>query len=51
MGVVRYTVINGEVIAEKRNGVRKLYVPDPQGSTVALLDNTQTITDTFTYFR
>ena len=46
----RYTVVNGEVIAEKRGGVRKLYVPDPLGSTVALLDNTQTQTDTFTYW-
>lgn len=47
---VRYTVVDGEVIAEKRNGVRNLYVPDPLGSTVALLDNTQTPTDTFTYW-
>lgn len=47
---VRYTVIDGEVIAEKRNGVRKQYVPDPLGSTVALLDNTQTQTDTFSYW-
>lgn len=50
MGTVRYTVIDGEVIAEKRNGVRKLYVPDPLGSTVALLDNTQAQTDTFAYW-
>jgi RHS repeat-associated protein len=47
---VRYTTINGEIIAEKRSGVRKQYVPDPLGSTVALLDNTQTQTDTFTYW-
>src|SRR5713226_5285447 len=47
---VRYTVIDGEVIAEKRSGVRKLYVPDPLGSTMALLDNTQTQTDTFSYW-
>ena len=46
----RYTVVDGEVIAEKRNGVRKQYVPDPLGSTVALLDNTQTQTDTFSYW-
>lgn len=45
----RYTVIDGEVIAEKRNGVRSLYVPDPLGSTRALLDNTQAQTDTFSY--
>ena len=46
----RYTVIDGEVIAEKRNGVRKQYVPDPLGSTVAMLDNTQAQTDTFSYW-
>ena len=46
----RYTVIDGEIIAEKRNGVRSLYVPDPLGSTVALLDNTQAQTDTFSYW-
>lgn len=50
MGVVRYTVIDGEVVAEKRAGVRRQYVPDPLGSTVALLDNSQTKTDTFGYW-
>lgn len=50
MPTVRYTTINGEVIAEKRNGARRLYVPDPLGSTVALLDNTQTQVDTATYW-
>jgi RHS repeat-associated protein len=50
MATVRYTTVNGEVIAEKRNGVRRLYSPDPLGSTVALLDNTQTQVDTFTYW-
>src|SRR5258708_686895 len=45
----RYTTINGEIITEKRNGVRSLYVPDPVGSTVALLDNTQTQTDQWSY--
>src|SRR5947209_7186537 len=50
MPTARYTTINGEIIAEKRNGVRRTYVPDPLGSTVALLDNTQAITDTFDYW-
>src|SRR5947209_3966803 len=50
MTTVRYTTVNGEVIAEKRSGVRRLYVPDPLGSTVALLDNTQAQTDTFNYW-
>src|ERR1700722_16572888 len=50
MPTVRYTTIQGEIIAEKRNGVRSLYVPDPLGSTVALLDNTQTQTDQWSYW-
>src|ERR1051326_1864163 len=50
MGVVNYTVIDGEIIAETRDSVEHDYVPDPLGSTVALLDNTQTQTDTFTYW-
>ena len=50
MGTVRYTVLDGEIVSENRNGVIRDYVPDPLGSTVALLDNTQTITDTFSYF-
>src|ERR1051326_2537267 len=50
MPTVRYTTVNGEVIAEKRGEVRKFYVPDPLGSTVALLDNTQAQTDTFSYW-
>src|SRR5947207_5655599 len=50
MGTVRYTTVQGEVIAEKRSGVRKIYVPNPLGSTVALLDNAQAQTDTFSYW-
>src|SRR5437870_9649218 len=50
MPTVRYTTVDGEIIAEKRGGVRRLYVPDPLGSTVALLDNTQAQTDTFSYW-
>ena len=38
------------MIAEKRGGVRRQYVPDPLGSTVALLDNAQARTDTFQYW-
>jgi len=47
---IRYEVVDGEIIAEKRNGVRKLYIPDAVGNTIALIDNTQTITDTFSYW-
>src|SRR5262249_41188598 len=46
----RYTVLDGEVLAEKRGGARHALVPDPLGSTVALLDSSQAITDTFAYW-
>ncbi len=47
---VTYTVLDGEIISENRNGVERDYMPDPQGNTLALLDNTQTKTDTFSYW-
>lgn len=47
---VRYTVVDGEVIAEIRGGVRKLYSPDTLGNTRALYDSTLAKTDTFSYF-
>jgi RHS repeat-associated protein len=47
---VRYTTIDGEIVSENRGGVLRDYVPDSLGSTVALLDNTQTQTDTFSYW-
>src|SRR4030095_7701635 len=50
MGTVRYTVLDGEIVSENRGGVERDYVPDPLGSTVALLDNTQTQTDTLSYW-
>jgi RHS repeat-associated protein len=50
MGTVRYTVVDGEVLSELRGGVKRDYVPDPLGSTVALLDSSQNITDTFSYW-
>lgn len=50
MATTRYTVIDGEVLSENRTGTKRDYVPDPLGSTVALLDNTQTKTDTFAYW-
>jgi RHS repeat-associated protein len=50
MPTVRYTVVDGEVLSELRGGVKRDYVPDPLGSTVALLDATQAKTDTFQYW-
>ena len=47
---VRYTTFDGEIVSENRGGVMRDYVPDPLGSTVALLDSTQTQTDTFSYW-
>lgn len=46
----RYTVIDGEVVAQERGGVRHQLVPDPLGSTVALYDDSGTKTDTFSYW-
>jgi RHS repeat-associated protein len=46
----RYTVIDGEVVAQERGGVRHQLVPDPLGSTVALYDSAGTKTDTFGYW-
>src|SRR5438034_11255036 len=50
MGTVRYTVVNGRVLGEKRDGVKRDYLSDSLGSTMALVDSTQTKTDTFTYW-
>ncbi|MBL1150056.1 MAG: hypothetical protein HND42_07595 [Armatimonadetes bacterium] len=47
---VVYTVFDGEIVGENRNGSLTDYVPDPLGSTVALLDTSQTQTDTFNYW-
>lgn len=46
----RYTVVNGEVIAENRPGVRRFYVPDSGACTRALLDSSQSQTDTFQFW-
>src|SRR5690242_2106787 len=50
MGTVRYTVINGRLLFENRDGVKRDYLSDSLGTTMALVDNTQTKTDTFTYW-
>lgn len=46
----RYTVLDGQIVAEKRGANRKFDESDALGSTVALYDNTQTKTDSFTYW-
>ncbi len=50
MGTVCYNVIYGEVFSETRDGVRKVYIPDALGNTVAMMDSTGAFTDTFDYF-
>ncbi|MCO5298032.1 MAG: hypothetical protein M9921_14385 [Fimbriimonadaceae bacterium] len=46
---VRYTNINGQIVAEKRSGTRKIYSSDALGSTVSLYSGL-TKTDSFTYW-
>ncbi len=46
----RYTVLQGEIVSEIRNGTERDYVPDGLGSTVAMLDSAQQKTDSFLYW-
>lgn len=50
MSTVRYTNLGSTLLSENRNGSKRDYVSDPLGSSVALLDNTQTETDTYSYW-
>jgi len=47
---VVYTVWDGQIVSENRGGVKRDYIPDPLGNTIALVDNTHTVTDTWTYW-
>jgi RHS repeat-associated protein len=49
MTVTRYTTSNGAIVSENRGGVLHDYVPSPLGNTLALLDNTQTQADQWSY--
>src|SRR5580658_171656 len=49
MPVTRYTTFDGVIVSENRGGVLHDYVPSPLGNTLALLDNTQTQTDQWSY--
>lgn len=50
MGTVRYTNIEGQIVAEKRDGMRRTYVPDTAGSTAAMLDSSQQRVAEFRYW-
>jgi RHS repeat-associated protein len=45
-----YLTMNGMIVHENRGDVQRDYVPDTLGSTAALVDNTQTLTDTWQYW-
>jgi hypothetical protein len=45
-----YDTIDGEIVSEVRDGVRRDYLPDPLGSTAALLDSSQTKIETASYW-
>jgi len=50
MATTSYLTVNGEILSETRGGVESDYVPDPLGSTAALIGSSQTITDTFNWW-
>ena len=50
MAAVDYAVANGRIISETRAGSHKFYHADALGSTVGVYDDTQTKTDSFTYW-
>ena len=50
MPTTTYTIIQGEVLSENRNGIERAYLSDVIGSTMALTDSSQAITDTFAYW-
>ena len=47
---VTYTTFGGTIVHEARGGVHRDYMRDPLGSTVGLIDSSQTVTDTFEYW-
>jgi RHS repeat-associated protein len=47
---VVYANFGGGIVSESRSSVVRDYMPDPLGSTAALLDGTQTKTDTWEYW-
>ncbi len=47
---VVYANVNGQLLSETRAGSRKVYIPDALGNTVAMMDSTGALTDTFEYF-
>lgn len=50
MSIVTYLVVADEILSENRDASKRDYLPDPLGSTVALLNSKQEKTDTFDYW-
>ncbi len=50
MPVISYLTWEGEILSETRSGVESDYLPDPLGSTAALLNSSQVKTDTFSWW-
>src|SRR5512141_985268 len=50
MPATTYETLEGEILGETRGGVERDYLPDPLGSTAALIDSSQAKTDTFAYW-
>ncbi len=47
---VIYAVMDGTILGEIRSGVERDYVPETIGSTAALVDSVQVLTDTYEYW-
>lgn len=47
---VVFSTVNGQIASENRGGTERDYMPDTLGSVAALLDSTQTKTDTWDYW-
>ena len=50
MATTNYTTFGDEIVYENRAGTESAYMRDPLGSTAALLNSSQTQTDTFFYW-
>lgn len=50
MATTTYFTVEGEILGEDRAGTKRDYVPDPLGSVRALLNSSQSQTDTYSYW-
>ena len=50
MPTTTYTIVHSEILSENRSGTERAYLSDVIGSTMALADSSQAVTDTFSYW-